>query len=299
MKLAIEHETRYRFEEPAEHSIQYLRLTPRREPCQTTTAWDVRTPGDLRGWTDGFDNLAHVSVQAWPHQEVTVQVSGRVETVDTAGILPADDGLSPLLFRRDTRYTRVEGAIPELAAPFFEQRRDQGTLAALHGLMGAISEEVVYEPGYTSAESPASEALAAGRGVCQDHAHLLIAGARLLGVPARYVSGYLLAGSGNDSHLASHAWTEAFVEDLGWVSFDPANRQSATDAYVRLAIGFDYADAGPMRGLRQGGGEEKLNVRVQVEQRQELATVKGECRPAPPARGPVPRGTGRRARWRR
>ncbi len=269
MRLSIEHETHYRFEEPANHSIQYLRLTPRRDRCQTVTAWNLSTLGDLYAWTDGFDNLAHVSVQERPHDEVTVAVTGEVETVDTKGILPADDGLPPPIFLRETSYTRADGGIPDLAGPLLEKIRAEGPLAALHGLMTVIADAVTYEAGHTSVESRASEALARGHGVCQDHAHLFIACCRVLGVPARYVSGYLLAGNGNESQLASHAWAEAFVHDLGWVSFDAANRQSATDAYVRLAIGFDYAYAGPMRGLRLGGGSEDLTVRVQVGQRQE------------------------------
>lgn len=98
---------------------------------------------------------------------------------------------------------------------------------------------------------------------------MFIACARVLGVPARYVSGYLLAGADNDSHLASHAWAEAYVGDIGWVSFDPANQQSATDGYVRLAIAFDYEGASPIRGVRDGGGIEDLAVRVTVGQGQE------------------------------
>ena len=105
--------------------------------------------------------------------------------------------------------------------------------------------------------------------MCQDHAHIFIACARVLGLPARYVSGYILAGQGNDSHVASHAWAEVYVERLGWVSFDPTNRQSATEEYVRLAIGFDYPSAAPIRGSRYGGGIEEMTVRVEIGQSQE------------------------------
>jgi transglutaminase-like putative cysteine protease len=269
MNLSIEHETVYRFTEPADHSIQYLRLTPRPGPCQIVSSWSLESPGDVFPWTDGFDNLAHVSIQDRPHDEVAVVARGQVETKDTHGVLPADDGLSPLIFLRETPYTCIEGDIQGLAEPLRSKSDNDGPLPALHGLMDAVGEALTYEPGHTDVKSNAAQALKHGRGVCQDHAHLFIACCRVLGVPARYVSGYLLAGQDNDSHLASHAWAEAFVDGLGWVSFDPANNQSATDAYVRLAIGFDYADAGPMRGLRRGGGHEKLNVRVQVGQRQE------------------------------
>lgn len=269
MNLSIEHETVYQFAEPADHSIQYLRLTPRLDSCQVVIEWTLESPGDLFPWTDGFDNLAHVSIQNRPHEAVAVVARGQVRTTDTNGILPADDGLSPLIFLRETPYTRVGDEIPRLAEPIRPKIEKDGELAALHYLMNAVGDALIYETGHTDVESSAEQALVHGRGVCQDQAHLFIACCRVLAVPARYVSGYVLAGQDNDSHLASHAWAEAFVDDLGWVSFDPANRQSATEAYVRLAIGFDYADAGPMRGLRRGGGNESLNVRVQVGQRQD------------------------------
>ncbi len=264
MRLTIAHETHYRFAQPANHSIQYLRLTPRADPAQMTLAWQVKTQGKLKRWTDGFGNTAHVSVQNGLHDEVAVVVQGEVETIDTFGVLPADDGLPPSMFLRATHYTEVDDAIAAIARPFIERRTDEGTIAALHGLMYALHTAVAYQPGQTSVESTAAEALAHGQGVCQDHAHLFIAACRVLDVPARYVSGYLLARAGSTGTLASHAWAEAFVDDLGWVSFDPSNGQSANDAYVRLAVAFDYAGASPIRGIRKGGGIETMAVRVNI-----------------------------------
>ncbi|MGF1640222.1 MAG: transglutaminase domain-containing protein [Rhodospirillales bacterium] len=265
MKLTIEHETHYRFGRPAQHSIQYLRLTPRADQSQALLSWQILTPGKLRPWSDGFGNTAHVSVQDGPHDEVPVLVRGEVETYDTCGMLPADDGLPPPMFLRDTRYTRIEGGVADFAKPYVERMDDEGTIAALHALMWGIHQRIVYDPGYTDVESTAAEALEHGFGVCQDHAHLFIACCRLLGVPARYVSGYLFDhDGGRGAGLASHAWAEAYIEDLGWVSFDPTNGLCATDAYVRLAVAFDYAGACPIRGLRKGGGIEEMSVRVQV-----------------------------------
>jgi transglutaminase-like putative cysteine protease len=264
MRLSIEHETHYRFDRPAHHSIQYLRLTPRADSCQATRAWQVSTPGKLKRWVDGFGNSAHVSVQNGLHDEVPVVVRGEVETVEAFGVLPADDGLPPQMFLRPTRFTRVEPAIEELTAPFVERMRDEGVIAALHGVMWCLHSTVAYREGFTDAASTAAEALQHGHGVCQDHAHLFIACCRILGIPARYVSGYLLARSGERGTLASHAWAEAHVPDLGWVSFDPSNGQCATEAYVRLAVAFDYAGAAPIRGVRKGGGTEEMSVRVHI-----------------------------------
>ena len=111
---------------------------------------------------------------------------------------------------------------------------------------------VAYEIGHTSVTTTAEEALVAGHGVCQDHAQVLIAAARHLGFPARYVSGYLCPME-EGFPAASHAWAELFVDGLGWVGFDPANRVSPDEHYVRVACGRDYHDAAPIRGLRRGG----------------------------------------------
>jgi transglutaminase-like putative cysteine protease len=266
MRLTIQHETRYRFDVPAQHSIQYLRLTPRPDLCQAVVAWQVSTRGQMRRWIDGFGNTAHVSVNNGVHEEVPVLVRGEIETFDTHGVLPSDDGLPPRMFLRPTPYTQVDEPIRELARPLLERVRDEGMIAGLHALMWTLHNAVGYSSGFTDISSTAAEALAHGRGVCQDYAHLFIAGARVLGIPARYVSGYLYSDEGA---LASHAWAEAYVEDLGWVSFDAANSQCATDAYVRLAVAFDYAGACPIRGVRRGGGIEEMSVLVKVMQRED------------------------------
>lgn len=264
MKLAIAHETHYRFQEPAAHSIQYLRLTPRADPSQLVRSWRVTTPGKLRSWTDGFGNFAHVSVQDVLHDEVPVMVQGEIETLDTAGVLPPHDGLPPLMFLRETRYTQVDKDIEVFSDPFVEQAKDEGQVAALHALMWALHNHVKYKVGQTSVHSTAAEALKHGYGVCQDHAHLLIACARVLRIPARYVSGYLYSAGEEGQSVASHAWAEAYVEELGWISFDPSNAICATDAYVRLAVALDYEGASPIRGIRRGGGIEEMTVHVRV-----------------------------------
>jgi transglutaminase-like putative cysteine protease len=128
--------------------------------------------------------------------------------------------------------------------------------------MNGIREAVDYVVGATDVQTTAGEALRAGHGVCQDHAHVFMACARLLGVPARYVSGYLVTGDGEQVFEASHAWAEAHIEDLGWVAFDPANAVCATDRYVRVAVGRDYRDAAPTRGVRRGVAEEHLEVSI-------------------------------------
>ena len=119
--------------------------------------------------------------------------------------------------------------------------------------------------GATNTHTSAAEALADGKGVCQDHAHIFIAAARTLGIPARYITGYLVL-SEQDTSDAHHAWAEAWIESLGWVGFDAANRVCPTDRYVRLACGLDASYAAPVIGTRRGGSTEKLDVSVEVQQ---------------------------------
>ena len=114
----------------------------------------------------------------------------------------------------------------------------------------------------------AAEAFALKRGVCQDLSHIFIAAARRMDMPARYVSGHLKRADDAIEQNAGHAWAEAFAPDLGWVGFDPTNGVSVTEAHVRVAIGFDYLGAAPVRGSRHGGGEEKLAVAIRVDQAQ-------------------------------
>ncbi len=265
MQLRISHETVYSLAQAATRSIQYLRLTPRVDRCQRTESWRIEGPERLRPWTDGYGNTVHVASESAAHDTLTIRVSGIVTTRDTAGVLPLDDGLPPDMFLRETELTAVSAAIADFAKPFAARRKAEGDIAALHAMMAAQADAVAFESGHTTVSTPAAAAFATGKGVCQDHAHVFIAACRVISLPCRYVSGYLAFGQGD---VATHAWAEAFVSDLGWVSFDAANRQSATEAYVRLAVGPDYAAAAPVVGVRTGGGGEEVAVAVQIEQMQ-------------------------------
>lgn len=267
MRLHIRHETRYRLDHPARRSVQYLRLTPRLDRCQQVLRWTITGPETIAPWTDGFGNRVHVASEGEAHDALLFTVDGEIETMDTCGILPLDDGLPPMMFLRDTPRTRADDAVIALAGEAAGSAEKPPVITpgdevpTLHRLMGLVADRVTYRAGHTDVGTTAAEVLQHGFGVCQDHAHLFIACSRALGIPARYVSGYLWS---DHTEMASHAWAESWVKGLGWVSFDPANRQSATDAYVRLAVGFDYADACPVTGVRAGGGDEALDVSVTI-----------------------------------
>ena len=134
--------------------------------------------------------------------------------------------------------------------------------------MDALNERIRFDPDQSNVHRGAGEAFAEEVGVCQDHAHVFIAGARAIGIPARYVSGHLYRREGASEQPAAHAWAEAWIDGLGWVGFDPTNAMCPDDAYVRVAIGLDYKDAAPLSGSRAGGGTESLFVGVTVSQAQ-------------------------------
>jgi transglutaminase-like putative cysteine protease len=270
MLVWVEHSTAYAYTEPLLSSTQYLRMTPLSGSTQAVETWKVTCPDALMNeWYDQYGNCCHTLTIAHPMEELSIRVSGLVRTRDTNGVVGTAPSELPLgLYLRETPYTVVAPSIADFAAPF-AARLGHDRIEALHEIMLAIAEQVAYSPGETHVHTTGAEALEQGTGVCQDHAHIFCAVCRQLGVPARYVSGYLTHGAGHDAHAASHAWAEALIDHLGWVGFDPTNRACATDAYIRTAVGLDYAEASPIRGVRSGGGTETMHVEVRFPSQQQ------------------------------
>jgi len=258
MRLSVRHETAYRYTAPVRYSIQQLRLTPRPEAHQRVLAWRIDTPGRLQRFTDAYGNITHTMVLTGPHDAIRVVVTGSVD-IASSPRSDAERELSPLVFVVATPLTAAEGPVLEFAGRHLRKKDRASDFVAL---AESICAAVAYETGITEVTSTAAHALEMGRGVCQDHAHLFIACCRAVGVPARYVSGYV--DPGHSDQAASHAWAEVWIEDEGWVSVDVTHRQLAGDWHCRLAIGRDYLSAAPVRGVRTGGGEESLRVQVSV-----------------------------------
>lgn len=265
MKLRISHQTVYRYDPPVRNIVQSLRLTPSVFEGQKAPEWQIEVSGGIRG--PGFRDGAGDWISGWtvrgPADEITISVSGKVETRDTAGVLRGHrEMIHPLAYLRDTEATEPSATLEALAASV------TGATDALdlaHRLSAAVAGAITYAPGVTEARTTAAEALELGEGVCQDHAHALIAVARLRGLPGRYVSGYLHSTIDGHAHDAAHAWAEIHVERLGWVGFDAANACCPDDRYVRLGSGLDAPDAAPIRGIAMGQGAERLDVAVHVE----------------------------------
>ncbi|MBO3761215.1 transglutaminase family protein [Ciceribacter sp. L1K22] len=264
MRLKITHTSEYRYDTPVSYSLQRLRLTPCSGPVQNVISWTIVVDGANveAGFNDQFGNHVHLVSTEGDTHTVNIVASGEVETHDKAGVFGPHQGYVPLwLYLRDTPRTKAGKLVRELVRAL-PQDND---LARMHALMKAVSEAVSYIPGTTGTETTAEQALEAGSGVCQDHAHVMIAVARALAIPARYVSGYLLT-AGTHDQPASHAWAEMYLQGLGWVGFDAANNLCPDDRYVRLATGLSYADAAPISGMRIGRpGDEDLSVSVVVE----------------------------------
>ncbi len=266
MFLSINHTTEYVYDEPVPYGLQELRLTPQSGPGQTVTHWQITMEGGQQEaqFTDQHGNAVILARFDTDLETIRVVSTGFVETEDLAGVSGLHKGFAPLwYYQRITQFTKPGPRVESLVSSLPET--SESAVTQLHALSAAISQAVRYEPGHTHSGTFAEKAVEAGHGVCQDQAHVFVSAARLLGFPARYVSGYLLMDTGPDQD-ATHAWAEAHVEGLGWVGYDISNGISPDDRYVRIAYGLDYADAAPVSGMRYGEGDESLVVRLRVEQ---------------------------------
>ena len=263
MRLKISHMTEYSYEEPVEFALQRLRLTPKDCPGQRVIQWQslVSGAGHEAAYDDHFGNRVELVSVTGGERTIRIMASGEVETEERNGVFGPHIGFVPLwLFRRETHLTRPGKLIRDLAKSI----EGDGELAKMHALMAAVGDAVSYKEGVTTSETTAEEALEGGAGVCQDHSQIFISAARVMGLPARYISGYML--DGNESGAASHAWAEAHVNGLGWVGFDATNCVCPDERYVRVASGLDYADTAPVSGMRIGTTPEMIIVSVSVEQ---------------------------------
>ncbi len=263
MRLKISHKTEYVYSVPVQYALQRLRLTPRSNPSQKVINWKVDVEGaDVQvRFEDQFQNIIELVASTGEPHTITVVATGEVETEDKAGVIGPDTGCAPLwLFNRETALTKPGKLVREIS----KSASGEDRLTQLHALRELIHQRLEFAPGTTHSQTSAEEALELGSGVCQDHAHVFVSAARHLGIPARYVSGYLMME--NTKHqAASHAWAEAYVEGLGWVGFDAANNICPNELYVRIACGLDYKDAAPISGMVSGTGHEEMSVAITVE----------------------------------
>ncbi len=263
MRLHIDHSTVYQYAEPTRRVIQLLRLTPSSFVGQSVMDWrvDVDCDARLREGRDGFGNVTHMLYVDQPTQRLGITVSGLVLTEDHSGVVRglANDLPAPV-FLQPTPLTEIGPELRRCASV----SDSKPALDRLHRLNTDLYERIRFDSGATNTETTAEEAFEAGHGVCQDFAHVFVAIARHMQIPARYISGHLYRRDGDSLQEAAHAWAEAWVDELGWVAFDPTHGVSTDENYVRVACGLDYRGASPISGARTGGGVEELAVEVQV-----------------------------------
>ncbi|MGF1563530.1 MAG: transglutaminase N-terminal domain-containing protein [Geminicoccaceae bacterium] len=290
MNYRVRHLSRFRYGQPVNLSHHLVHLRPRHVAHQVCRTHELRVaprPARLREERDPFDNpVARLTVDA-PHDALEIEAISVIEV--TAPARPerpettwpwdgvharamADltpDGLAIYQYAFDSRYTSTT-AFSELSA-FTAESFPPGRplLDAAIELMGRVHAAFVYDSEATDTETTLDEVLSKKRGVCQDFAHLQIACLRALGLPARYVSGYLLTHPPEGKPRlvgadASHAWLSVWVPDVGWVDLDPTNNVIPGDEHITLAYGRDYGDVSPVRGVMIGGGAHEVGVEVDV-----------------------------------
>jgi len=293
MKYRVSHVTRYSYGEPVSlcHNLAHLKL--RVQPGQSCSTSQVRIeplPAVAREFRDCFGNQVSYFAVQQAHRELTVTAVSEVEVNPLPPSSEAaaaqswemvgeilDQGiqgelLEARLFTLDSPYVKSSEALRDYASPSFPPERP--FLEGVSELMTRIYSEFTYDPHFTDIATPLDEVLAHRRGVCQDFAHFAIGCLRSLGLPARYVSGYLetLPPPGQPKLRgadASHAWFAVYVPEVGWLDFDPTNNKRPAEQHITTAVGRDFGDVTPVKGVLYGGGEHVLHVAVDVERLEE------------------------------
>jgi transglutaminase-like putative cysteine protease len=266
MRLEVRHLTRHTYSSPISETQMELRLRPFHGAGQRLESFhlSLRPEASMRPYVDAFGNNVHAFNHLPLHDVVEIASHLVVETAGGSCIAGVDETPEDfLLFRAPVVDV---AALRRLAARF--RPADLGSAEsveqALAELTLGISRHIHYRPDSTTVMSSIDEVLRQRSGVCQDFAHLLIAAARTWGVPARYVSGYVYSGSGEPQVGASHAWAEAWIPGRGWAGYDATHPVRAGDRHVRVAVGRDYRDAAPTRGVYVGSARGELEVSVEA-----------------------------------
>jgi len=277
---SVRHTTTFRYEPAVRESVMEVRLQPRSDGDQRCLNFvlNVDPAANVMQYRDFMGNVVHHFDIAGKHNVVKVTAQSAVEMQNVAEPRAADCGdwadLDALVEGNDywemllpSHFAQSSAALEQLAAELGCERRGN-PLGLLSELNEAIYKLFSYVPNSTKVDSPIEEALETRQGVCQDFAHIMIALVRRAKIPCRYVSGNMFHRDETERDRsiegASHAWIEALVPRLGWVAFDPTNNLVGGDRHIRVAIGRDYADVPPTRGVYKGEAQSELSVAVTV-----------------------------------
>jgi transglutaminase-like putative cysteine protease len=280
--LEVRHVTQYEYDRPVRESVMELWMQPQKGANQRLVSFELEVDptAQLFSYPDPFGNAVYHFDVPQPHQRLTITARAAVDTQAPPTLPPAldmgewDRLRSDFVLGENFDFLRPSGYASETKAlhAFMTEKgltnpKDKDPLTAVRNLAGMIYRAFGYEAGVTRADSPIDDVLAARKGVCQDFAHVMLSICRLWGIPARYVSGYLFtdreAGDRSDPD-ATHAWVEVFLPSLRWIGFDPTNDILAGERHVICAVGRDYSDVPPSRGVYKGDAESSLAVGVTV-----------------------------------
>ncbi len=264
MILSIKHITSYKFSSSVPRLVQSLKLHPSVCKNQKIITWKLHTNvGVLEN--SHQDALGHKIFNIYNQNlfgKQTIVSEGKIETKNFGGVMYGlDDKVNPLCFLRQTRLTLPGKNIIQLSKKINIKKNK---IKFCHDLNILVANAIEFKTGITNNETTAEKSLKLGKGVCQDFAHILISLARFFDIPARYVNGYVM----NDSNLnkySSHAWIELYINDLGWVGFDPSHKKCIDENYVRISCGYDFIDASPIKGVKLNYlGFENLNFNINI-----------------------------------
>jgi transglutaminase-like putative cysteine protease len=270
VRIRISHETAYRYETPVRSIMQALRVMPRDHEGQVVVSWRIEPSidGRLRSDEDAFGNLVHQFQADGPFDHLAIRIDGIIETTDTTGFVRGVADVVPSgVFLRHTQATQPAEALIIFARKL--ARPEQTPLETLHALMSSLHGEMTLADDQDARPTTASEAFARRSGSAADMVHVFCVCARELGIPTRFVMGYLAPQrepvDPSVPRLAErHAWAESDVPGFGWIGFDPCLDLCPTDRHVRVAVGLDHADVAPVRMTRVGGGGETAHVALSV-----------------------------------
>jgi transglutaminase-like putative cysteine protease len=273
MLLRVQHETKLSYTEPVSETVFEVRMAPPSDEDQTNLGYHLRTTpsAPVTVYRDGFGNRVDLFNILTPYQELVIRATSIVRThrADLARSRLADVRFEPEhdQFRTASTIEYLQPSPLVKASPDLEDflgrvPRCEGSVAVVvDRLMAVARSRLAYEKKVTTARTPVGEALRLGRGVCQDFSHLFLAACRGIGLPARYVSGYIH----QPGELATHAWCQVWDGRCAWVDVDPTHGTFPADDYVKIGIGRDYSDVPPNRGVWKGRGRESIAVSVKVE----------------------------------
>jgi transglutaminase-like putative cysteine protease len=282
MLYRARHTTLYRYEAPVSQCLSEMRLTPRALPWQGVVERSIVTepaPASVDERKDYFGNSVSLISILEHHDRFTtvatsiVQVDPRPsapessmaweDVRDDVAALRSAETIEAIEFVFDSPFVKTGAELRAFGADSFVPHRP--LLAAAADLSHRIHEQFTYRPTVTTVDTPVLETLRTRRGVCQDFAHVMIGVLRSIGVPARYVSGYLRSGANYEGAEASHAWVSVFLPEVGWIDFDPTNDVMPGSGHITLAWGRDYGDVAPVKGVALGGGKQHVEVTVRVD----------------------------------